>query len=203
VTQRGQATRVFGRYGCRDDLDQHVLDSCCKLPDQFEVADWYTTPNRFLEELNNLGFNDGKSIHESRWQIDNIPAIRMSDYGKRKRLWETPTTYVQDNGHMLGKLLQQMRGGTSIPDQFLEELNELGYNDGRSIHESKWQIDYMPTIRESDYGREKRLRDMPTTKGTIGHILRDLRRRYEKSRVSAEIYAELNALGAELPTTSE
>ena len=110
-----------------------------------------TIPIQFIAELEVLGYNEGRSIPESRFQIDYMPAFRASTFGHKNRLWETNATFVQD-GQKIGKVLTCMRTGkTTIPLQFIAELETLGYNGGRSIPESRFQVDYMPAFRTSPH----------------------------------------------------
>ena len=154
-------------------------------------------PPRFLAELNALGYNDGKSFQDCKWEIDYMPAFRASSYGQQGRLWEIPFDFKQGE-EKLGRLLNGMRtGNTPIPPRFLEELNALGYNDGTNQYESKWQVDYMPAFRASSYGQQGRLWDIPFDfkqgEVKLGKLLNSMRT--GKTSIPPGFLAELNALG--------
>jgi hypothetical protein len=136
-------------------------------------------PICFVNELEALGYNDGRSYIESKFQIEYMPAFRASTYGLQGRMWEIPNKAVED-GQNIGTLLRSLRSGdTAIPICFFNELEALGYNAGRSHSESKFQIDYMPAFRASKYGQQRRLCEMPQKAvedgQNIGSLLKDMR----------------------------
>ena len=152
-------------------------------------------PSQYLFELNRLGYNDGKSSYESKWDLDYMPLFRDSEYGKKGRLWEIP-----QKTPILGKFLNHMRSRNNIPPQHLSELNRLGYNDGKSYYESKWDIDYMPLLRDSKYGKKGRLWEIPTKYPVVGKVMSSFRSKpkyRERLRTTIPgIYKELLELGA-------
>ena len=129
-----------------------------------------TIPPQYLHELNRLGYNDGKSFYESKWDIDYMPLFRASEFVKNGRLWE-----ISRETPIIGTILHNMRTGQTIPPQYLHELNRLGYNDGKSFYESKWDIDYMPLLRASDYGKKGRLWEIPYNTPILGTLLHNMR----------------------------
>ena len=153
-------------------------------------------PPQYLPELNRLGYNDGKSFYESKWDIDYMPLFRNSEFAKKGRLWEIP-----QKTPILGNLLTRMRNGNnSIPPQYLPELSRFGYNDGKSSYELKWDIDYMPLLRASEFAKKGHLRDMPTKYPVVGKVMLSFRSKpkyRERLRTTIPgIYKELLELGA-------
>jgi hypothetical protein len=114
-----------------------------------------------LDALNQLGYNNGKSFAESRFEVDIMRAFRSSLFGQKGRLWEIPQNYIQD-GIRVGKVLNHLRSqSVPIPDTCKIELETLGYNSGKGFYESRFAMDYMPAFRTSIYGKERRLGQTP------------------------------------------
>ena len=128
--------------------------------------------------------------------VDYMPLLRASEYGKKGRLWEiTIATPI------IGTLLNNIRSGhTCIPSHYLAELNRFGYNDGKSFYESKWDLDYMPLLRDSKYGKKGRLWEIPTKYPVVGKVMSSFRckpKYRERLRTTIPgIYKELLELGA-------
>ena len=144
-------------------------------------------PPQHLLELNRLGYNDGKTIYESKWDLDYMPLFRASEFAKKGRLWEIPWKTP-----ILGTLLTRMREHNNIPPQYKLELNRLGYNDGKTTYESKWDLDYMPLFRDSEYGKKCRLWEIPQKTPIIGTLLTSMR---ERNNIPPQHLPELNRLG--------
>ena len=70
-------------------------------------------PIGYLEELNDMGYNNGKSTYESKWKIDYMPAFRMYNNNdeQKNRLWDMPQDTIVNNTK-LGVLLSGMRTGS-------------------------------------------------------------------------------------------
>jgi hypothetical protein len=116
----------------------------------------------FFEELNLLGYNNGKSNYESRFEVDIMEEFRTSAAGRCGRLWETPQNFVTDSGFRVGRVLNHLRMGTmAVPDSCKEELRILGYNDGKGFFHSRFEIDYLPVIEACPFGQQKQLNQIP------------------------------------------
>ena len=154
-----------------------------------------TIPARYLEELNAMGYNNGQLKQDCKWKFDYMTAFRASTYGKKGRLFEIPQDFEQ-NGQKLGRLLHGMRtGDTAIPARYLEELNAMGYNNGKPYQDCKWEIDYIPAFQASTYGKKGRLFEIPCdfeqNGQKLGRLLNDMRTRKPADRY----LEELNAMG--------
>jgi hypothetical protein len=113
-------------------------------------------------EMNLLGYNDGKSIYQSRFELDLMVQFRSCVFGQRKRLWETPQNFITADGFKLGRILNHLRRDVmSVPDSCREEMEHLGFKEGRGFYESRFEVDYLPAIEDCSYGRRKRLDQTP------------------------------------------
>jgi hypothetical protein len=120
-----------------------------------------TIPRRYREEIKELGYEEGRTVHESRWIHDYLPAMRESSYGKANRLWETPFEH-RENEIRIGKMLDSIRRGLSrVPPVHVPEVETLGFNQGKSVHFSKFEFVTMPLLRDCIYGKEHRLSETP------------------------------------------
>ena len=157
-------------------------------------------PAEYLKELNNMGYNNGKSRNESRWKNDYMPAFRAYNIKQNNsnRLWNMPYNTII-NTINLGSLLSHMRSGSPVPAEYLDELNNMGYNNGKSKNDSKWEIDYIPTFRvyNNNIEQKTRLWDMPINviidKIKLGILLSDMRAAH--STIPSEHLKELNGMG--------
>jgi hypothetical protein len=114
-----------------------------------------------IEQLNSLGYNNGKSLSESRFEVDVMNAFRKSVFGQQKRVWEIPQNFAFEL-IKIGRVLNHLRSGNiEVPVSCRQELEILGYNNGQGFHESRFLLDYMPALRDCKYGQEKRLCDAP------------------------------------------
>jgi hypothetical protein len=153
-----------------------------------------SVPEIYREEMETLGYNHGKGIHESRWERVYMPAFRDSPFGKEKRLWSAPHKHVHQKVP-IGKILASIRTENSfIPPMYVTEMETLGHHQGKSTYESRWDHVYMPAIRDSSFGKEKRLWSMPwnhvhDTGARIGQVLSST------SIPPSEHIVELKAMG--------
>ena len=146
-------------------------------------------PPRFLTELNEMGYRDGESYQESKWEVDYMPEFRRCEWAQKKRFWEIPM-----DTPVLGSLLSCMRQGeTSIPPHHLVELNEMGYRDGEPYQESKWKVDYMPEFRVCEWAQKKRLWEVPMDTPVLGSLLSCMRK--GETSISPHHLVELNEMG--------
>jgi hypothetical protein len=149
-------------------------------------------PYKYVLEMQTLGFEEGRSVYESRWIHDYMPMFRSTEEGRRKCIWRIPYT------HKLGRIISDLRyRKCSIPCRHVLEMQTLGFEEGRSHQESRWIHDYLPAMRNSVYGREKRLWQTPykhVEDGiAIGEILKDIHR--EKMSLPVAHLPELEQLG--------
>ena len=143
-----------------------------------------TVPPDHLAELNAMGYNGGMSFMESRWDLEYMPLFRVAPETGRKRLWAIPR-----NREVLGTLLTRMRTSrTIVPPEHLAELNAMGYNDGRSFYQSRWDMEYMPLFRAAS---ETII--TPGDRKVIGRLLSRIRADY--TQVPLVHLNELNTLG--------
>ena len=156
-----------------------------------------TVPVEHLDELNKMGYNDGKSNTDSKFDFDYMPAFRSYNKDGQNRLWDMPQNTTR-NTVKIGTVLNSMRTGhTTVPVEHLDELNEMGYNDGKSTTDSKWEIDHMPAFRSYNKDGRNRLWDMPknTTINTIkiGAVLVRMRKGY--TTIPVKHLDELKTMG--------
>jgi hypothetical protein len=115
----------------------------------------------YLLEMEAMGYNGGKSTYVSRWKFDILPAFKDFSHFKQNSLWAIPQNTTV-NGIKIGQLLASIRTGhTSIPQMYLIEIETIGYNGGKSAHESHWQKEYLPAFKASSYGSEGRIHAIP------------------------------------------
>jgi hypothetical protein len=100
-------------------------------------------PAEYLSVLNELGFNDGKSHEECTWSLEYLPAFRKwHAENKEKPIWKIPNkckitinTGVSVN---IGWKLSNLRSGSDrVPAEYLQEMNDLGFCDGKTQKECK------------------------------------------------------------------
>jgi hypothetical protein len=152
-------------------------------------------PRFFRQELIDFGFDVNKSIYESKFEHDYMPAFRRCLYG---RMWETPTNFKSKDGVPLGQILNHIRTGHNyIPDAYIMEMAVLGFDRNKSYEESRWQIDILPALRACPFA--DRLWALPIGaiqyKIKIGQILKTFRQsgmKYKKNQVNLDI---LNTMG--------
>jgi hypothetical protein len=156
-------------------------------------------PRSFRQELFDFGFDVNKTVYESRFEHDYMPAFRRCLYGRTNQLWETPQNFKSKNGDIpLGKILTSIRAGYSyLPDEFIMEMEALGFDRNKSYEESLWEIDILPALRACPFA--DRLCDLPTRaiqyKIKIGPILTNFRRRGMKNHKNQGILDILNTMG--------
>jgi hypothetical protein len=148
-----------------------------------------TIPPQYLEELNEIGFMNGNGVNFCRFKVVYMPAFRASEYAKQKEIWKIP-----QNTKVLGTLLNCMRQGrTPIPDAFRNEINEMGFCDGKSFTFCKFKFVYMPALRNSTFGQNKRIWSIPRKYPVIGRMLNSIRN--GDLIVPSLFVSELNLLG--------
>jgi hypothetical protein len=148
-------------------------------------------------EMESLGFDPDKSMYESRFTVDYLPAFRASSYGKAKRLWETGAR-SEEAGIKTGVILNRIRSGKcSIPSSHQLEMTSLGFHSDKSFYESRFTVDYLPAFRASSYGKAKRLwetgarsEEAGIKTGTILHSIRSGR-----SSIPSVHHLEMTSLG--------
>jgi hypothetical protein len=156
-------------------------------------------PRSFRQELRDFGFDINKTIYESKFEHDYMPAFRRCRYGRTNQLWETPQNFKsKDGGVPLGKILSDIRFGDSyIPDEFIMEMAALGFDRNKSYEESLWEKDILPALRACSFA--DRLWAVPSGaiqyKIKIGRILKDFRRRGMKNKKNQGILDILNTMG--------
>jgi hypothetical protein len=154
-------------------------------------------PQIVLLEMEAMGYNGGKSAYESRWQKEYLPAFKASSYGKQKRLWAIPTNAIV-NSIKIGRVIDSTRTGhSSIPEMHLLEMEAMGYNGGKSAHESRWQKEYIPAFKASSYGLEGRIHAMPKkyvfNEIKIGQLLSNIKK--GNTPIPEPHMVEMKALG--------
>jgi hypothetical protein len=138
-------------------------------------------PYTFIFLMKEAGFDQNRSVHESRWIDEYLPAFRDSLYGKENRLWQMSIKCVV-NGVPLGRIVNHIRvGHTSVPAAHLPELERMGFQDGRSYFDCYFEFINMPALRACVYGQEKRLSETPAAYVTddgmqLGQLLRRIKR---------------------------
>jgi hypothetical protein len=81
----------------------------------------------YLHEIEAMGYNGGKSAHESRWQKEYLPAFKASSYGLEGRIHAIPKNYMF-NEIKIGQLMANLKkGNTYIPESHMIEMKALGY----------------------------------------------------------------------------
>jgi hypothetical protein len=156
-------------------------------------------PRSFRQELIDFGLDVNKSIYESRFEHDYMPAFRRCRYGRTNQMWETPYNFKSKDGDIpLGQILHSIRTGRScIPDEFIMEMAALGFDRNKSCEESRWEIDILPALRSCSFA--ERLCDLPTRaiqyKIKIGRILTTFRERGMKNKKNQGILDILNTMG--------
>jgi hypothetical protein len=158
-------------------------------------------PRVHREELQSFGFDEKKSIHESRYEHDYIPAFRASLYGKEKRLWSVPKNEVE-NKISIGVILMHLRAkNTFLPEMYVQVMEELGYNEGRGIYELRWELVYMPEFRKMKCCLSKVSRLHKVSKINVGEILRCIRKGH--STVPKKYVVEMEGLGCIIPSVEK
>ena len=86
-------------------------------------------PLHHLAELNRLGYNDGKIKKHCQWEIDYMPAFRVSKYGQENCLNIMPRKYTF-NGVNIGTILHRLRlkpkSRLLLLPEIYSELERLG-----------------------------------------------------------------------------
>ena len=198
------------RQWCTDNRNQPI----CKIPQDCTInginigyvlhsmrSGNTFVPNKFMEKLNDLGYNDGKKYQDCRWDHEYMPAFRQwCTNNQNQPICKIPQDCII-NGINIGSVLHNMRRGrTSIPNQFLlKELNELGYNDGKKYQDCRWDHEYMPAFRQWCTNNQNQpickipIKCKINNTLNIGTLL--YRIRTYKVKVPGHYLQELNAMG--------
>jgi hypothetical protein len=156
-------------------------------------------PRSFRQELRDFGFDVNKTIYESKFEHDYMPAFRRCLYGRTNQLWETPQNFKsKDGGLPLGRILNSIRTGDSyLPDAYVMEMAALGFDRNKSYEDSLWEIDILPALRASSSAG--RLWALPIRaiqyKIKIGQILKTFRETGMKNKKNQGILDILNTMG--------
>jgi hypothetical protein len=193
-------------------MEHYLSKRLWEIPKKYVVSGWRVgeffdrlrqgrtlIPRCFRQELIDFGFDVNKTIYESRFEHDYMPAFRRCLYGRTNQLWETPANFKsKDGGVPLGQILNNIRTGRScIPDAYIVEMAVLGFDRNKSYEESLWEIDIFPALRACPFA--DRLCDLPVRaiqyKIKIGEILRNFRSRGMKNKKNQVHLDILNTMG--------
>jgi hypothetical protein len=156
-------------------------------------------PRCFRQELINFGFDVNKTIYESRFEHDYMPAFRRCRYGRTNQLWETPQNFKsKDGGIPLGNILDHIRSGHNyIPYAYIMEMSVLGFDRNKSYEESRWEIDIFPALRACPFADRLWALPMGAIQYNIkiGQILKHFRSTGMKNKKNQVHLDILNTMG--------
>jgi hypothetical protein len=183
-----------------------------EVPKQYVISGWQVgtffdnlrqehtlIPGSFRQELRDFGFDVNKTVYESKFEHDYMPAFRRCLYGRTNQMWETPQNFKSKDGDVpLGRILDNIRTGNNyIPNTYIMEMTALGFDRNKSYEESRWEIDIFPALRACPFA--DRLWAVPIGaiqyKIKIGDILHNFRRKGMKNKKNQGILDILNTMG--------